>query len=143
VSDQVDSGNVLGESSALTDARARLDFAVLGYNRHANLVELHRHAVEAFRVARASYEAGAAERASLRSAREAAALHRAAICLAIGVFVRLLRDSGSEPQQALIAVKRQFTLSVTVHTPDAPSLDASLLEQDAGTWAIKAYYDAA
>jgi hypothetical protein len=43
----------------------------------------------------------------------------------------------------LVAVKRRFTLSVTAATPGAPAIDASLLESDAGVWAIKAYYDAA
>ncbi len=122
---------------------ARFDRATLGYNRHAILAERIRAAVEAFRAARTDSERGKAARAALRAARAAAALHHSALQMAVGDFVRLLRDSGSSPEGALVAVKLRLASSTTAATPAAPSLDTSLLERDASTWAIKAYYDAA
>jgi hypothetical protein len=132
-----------GETPDISAARSRLDRAVLGFNRHAILVEHYRSDVEWFRASRQAFEAGARERAALRDARANAALHRALIRNAVGDFVRLMRDAGMPPEVVLVAVKRRFTLSVTAATPGAPAIDASLLESDAGVWAIKAYYDAA
>lgn len=124
-------------------ARERLGRAVIGFNRHANLVERFRASLAQFRASRATFESGAVARASLREAREHAALHRAAVRNAVGDFVRLMRDAGLPPERVLVAVKRQLTLSVTVETPGAPSIDASQLETDASLWAIKAYFEAA
>ena len=128
---------------AISAARTRLDDAVLGYNHHAILVERYRGTVERFRASRAAFEAMGAERTALRDARHAAAFHRDAVCVAVGDFVRLMRDAGMPPESALIAVKQRLALSVTVATPSAPGVDASLLETDATSWAIKAYFDAA
>ena len=132
-----------GDGSTISAARKRLDQAVLGFNRHALLVERYRAAVQRFTESRQLYEAGAAERDSLRQAREGAAMYRAAVRTAVDEFVRRMREAGLAPEIALIAVKHRLALSVTATTPAAPSLDAAALEIDVSTWAIQAYYDAA
>jgi hypothetical protein len=131
------------DSSGIRLARARLDFAVLGYNRHACVAERYRLAAQRFRESLATFEQGAACREQLRAARASAAAYRATVRRAIGDFVRQLRDAGMAPEVVLVAVKHRFTLSVTAATPNAPANDAALLETDASTWAIEAYYDAA
>jgi hypothetical protein len=132
-----------GEGSSISAARARLDQAVLGFNRHALLVEQYRLAVQRFSQSRQLYEAGAAERETLRQARDAAAGYRGAVRTAVDEFVRRMRDAGLAPEIALIAVKHRLALSVTVTTPAAPSPEAAALESDVSAWAIHAYYDAA
>jgi hypothetical protein len=131
------------DSSSIRLARSRLDLAVLDYNRHACLVERHRLTAQRFRESIATFEQGAAGREQLRNARESAAAYRATVRHAVGDFVRQLRDAGMAPEVVLVAVKHRFTLSVTAATPNAPAGDAALLESDASTWAIEAYYDAA
>jgi hypothetical protein len=131
------------DGSGISAARARLDHAVLGYNRHAILAERFRSAIQRFTVSRQAFEAGAAERERLREARANAALYRSTVRAAVGEFVRRMRDAGMPPEVALVAVKTRLVLSVTAATPAAPSLDAAQLESDASLWAIKAYYDAA
>ena len=131
------------DSSVITRARSRLDFAVLGFNRHAILVEYYRVAMVRFHESRQAYEAGAADRERLRAARANAAIHRSLVRDAVREFVHQLRDSGMAPEVALVAVKHRLTLSVTAATPGAPSCEAALLETDASSWAIQAYYDAA
>lgn len=131
------------DSSSITLARSRLDFAVRGYNRHAILVEHYRLAVRRFLESRQAFAEGAADRERLRTARASAEAHRDVVRAAVSEFVRQLRDAGMAPEVALVAVKHRLCLSVTVTTPGAPSPDAALLEVDASSWAIKAYYDAA
>ena len=116
---------------------------MLGFNRHAILVEYYRVAMVRFHESRQAYEAGAADRERLRAARANAAIHRMLVRDAVREFVHQLRDSGMAPEVALVAVKHRLTLSVTATTPGAPSCDAVLLETDASSWAIQAYYDAA
>jgi hypothetical protein len=131
------------DSSSIGRARSRLDFAVLGFNRHSILVDRYRLAVRCFNASRQTFEQGAAEREQLRDARVSAAAYRATVRGAIGDFVRQLRDAGMAPEVVLVAVKLRLTLSVTAATPGAPAPDDLLLATDASTWAIKAYYDAA
>ena len=131
------------DASLITRARSRLDFAVLGFNRHSILVERYRVAVAQFRESRQTYGEGAADRERLRAARANAAIHRSLVRDAVREFVHQLRDSGMAPEVALVAVKHRLTLSVTAATPGAPSCEAALLETDASSWAIQAYYDAA
>jgi hypothetical protein len=143
VSDDAATTWTVADDPALAAARARLDLALLGFNRHANLVEHFRLAVERFRQSREAFEAGSAERAALREARAAAALHRETVRASVGQFVRLLREAGMPPETALIAVKRRLTLSATTTCPGAPAIESACLETDAGLWAIKAYFEAA
>jgi len=131
------------DSSRITLARSRLDFAVRGFNRHAILVEHYRVAVRRFHESRQTFEEGTTDRERLRTARASAEAHRDVVRAAVSEFVRQLRDAGMAPEVALVAVKHRLCLSVTVTTPGAPSPDAALLEVDASSWAIKAYYDAA
>jgi hypothetical protein len=132
-----------GDGSTISTARQRLDQAVLGFNRHALLVERYRVAVARFTASRQLYETGSAERETLRQARESAAMYRATVRAAVDEFVRRMREAGMAPEIALVAVKHRLTLSVTATTPAAPSPDAAALEMDVSTWAIQAYYDAA
>lgn len=131
------------DGPGVSAARARLDVAVLGYNRHAIVVERDRVAIRRVRTARPTLETEAVEREALRGERALAALHRATIRGAVGEFMRLMRDAGLPPQTALIAAKRRLTFTVTAATPGAPLCDAELLAVDLSTWAINAYYDAA
>ena len=132
-----------GSGAEFASAGARFDRAALGFNRHANVAERYRVAVDAFRAARATFERGTAERAALREARIATALHRDALQVAVIDLVRLLRDAGAPPERALVAVKLRLAAATTSETPGAPSLDGAMLERDASLWAIKAYYEAA
>ena len=143
MSDDAGTADGLAELPVISAARARLDRAVVEFNRHAIVADRHRAAFERFRISRAAYEAGTAERTALRDAREAAARHRAAVRSAVGEFVRLMRDAGLPPETVLVAVKKRLTLSITAATPGAPEPDASQLESDASLWAIKAYFEAA
>lgn len=131
------------DGPGVSAARTRLDCAVLGYNRHAIVVERDRVAIRRIRTVLPTVETEAAEREALKGERALAAVHRATIRGAVGEFVRLMRDAGLPPQTALIAVKCRLAFTVTKATPGAPLCDAELLAVDLSTWAINAYYDAA
>lgn len=131
------------DGPGVSAARARLDVAVLGYNRHAIVVERDRIAIRRERCVCPTLETDAAEREALRGERTLTALHRATIRGAVGEFMRLMRDAGLPPETALIAVKCRLAFTVTATTPGAPLDDAELLAVDLSTWAINAYYDAA
>lgn len=143
MSEEAGAAQPIADTLAISTARARLDEALLAFNRHAILIERHRRAVEQFRFSRHAFEAAAAERTALRDERERAVLQRAAVREAVGDFVRLMRDAGLPPEIVLVAVKRRLILTVSAEHPPAPTLDATLMESDASAWAIKAYYEAA
>ena len=127
----------------MSAARARLDRELLGYNRHAILVERCRVTVDRYLRPRVAFEMDTADRTSLREAREAANGHRDAIRGAVGDLVRLMRDAGTAPEIVIIAVKKRLKIAITAATPGAPYAEAARLETDATLWVIKAYYEAA
>ncbi len=127
---------------AVATARDRMDSAIAGFNRHANLVEQYRLAVLQFRAARSAFETGMKEREDWREARHVASVRRTLLRAMIRDYVHCLRDAGVGPERVLVAVRLRISLSGT-RAPNAPSMDADILQHDASEWVIAAYYEAA
>ncbi|MEO7455532.1 MAG: hypothetical protein ABIY52_04670 [Gemmatimonadaceae bacterium] len=120
-----------------------MDNAIIGFNRHANLVERYRVAVLRYRGLKSAYETGVKEREEWREARLAAATRRTLLRAMICDYVHRLRDEGVGPERVLIAVKGRMVLAVTKTAPAAPDMEADALMHDASDWVISAYYEAA
>jgi hypothetical protein len=133
----------MADVAAVAEARDRLDSAIVGYNRHANLVEDYRLAVLRFQSAVHAFEKGVREREAWRESRAAADLRRSLVRAMRRDYVHRLRDEGVGPERVLVAVKRRILLSDTLETPAAPYLDTDALQHDASAWVIAAYYEAA
>lgn len=152
-----DSGDPPDNAARVDVARARLDNAILGFNRHALLVDKYRlamaryqNAVLAFEAGKSKFEANrraydeaALDRAMWHDERAAAALHRDNIYRFVKLYVHELRDQGMAPETALTTVRARLAQCVTQDTPGAPLLEATMLAADLGKWTIEAYYEAA
>jgi hypothetical protein len=138
-----DLGGPLADVQTVVDARDLLDRAMLGFNRHCNLVERYRLAAARFQASKAVYEAGGADRERWREARAAVAAHRETVRVYVREYVHRLRDEGVAPERVLMAVKQRLFLSATAEKPGAPLFDATSLERDASRGAIEAYFEAA
>jgi len=158
---RTDPADPYSDVQRVADARARLDRSITGYNRHSLISDRYRRALERFQQAQARFveirstveetQAAVAARQAARaqdmerwrSARAAAAIHRASVEHNVREYVHTLRDEGMAPEHVLVAVKRRLTVAVTGAAPDAPTFEASRLATDVGAWAISAYFDAA
>lgn len=139
----LESDDPASDVAMVAAARDQLDRAMIAYNRHALLVDRYRRAVAAFQASRAAFERGLAEREEWRIARAAASVSREQVRVTVREYALRLRDEGVAPELMLVAVKARMRLCVTRELPAAPGYEASILEKEAATWAIDAYYDAA
>ena len=148
------------EANGMNDCRdassdaERLERAILGFHRHANLVEQRRALLERFRAAqvtfteeRALFEGRRAANEDARrqwqAHRQSCASHRESVRQRVRSYVQRIRDDGVPPERVLMAVKERLGRCITEATPAAPYFDARALESDISGWTIAAFYDAA
>lgn len=149
-----DTSRVITEADAACD---RLDFAILGFNRHSRLLERHRERIDRVRQGQAQFIAGPSpvahherDSAKMSTARErcrdehtSAQRHRVAIEHSVRRWVHLLRDAGTPPERVLVLVKQRFAINVCAEAPAAPRFEALELERQVSAWVIAAYFPTA